>query len=110
MATALIQFDQILGQRGALDAIAAAVRSERLAHGLIFAGPAGVGKATTARALGALFLCEKPKDISPCGKCESCRAMGAEVHPDFHVVHRKLVRLLKTDSKARDLAADVVRE
>jgi len=81
----------------------------RLPHALVFAGPVGVGKATTARALAALFLCEKPRgDAEPCGTCASCRAMAADVHPDFHVVYRQLIRLEK-DSVARDLSIDVIR-
>src|SRR5688572_15416605 len=88
----------------------AAYKADRLPHGLIFAGPAGVGKATIARALGALFLCEKPKGDAACGKCESCRVMDAGNHPDFHVVYRQLIRLEKEGVKARDLAVDVVRD
>jgi DNA polymerase III delta' subunit len=77
---------------------------------MIFAGPAGVGKATTARALAGLFLCEKPKDLEPCGKCASCKVFDAGNHPDYHVIVRQLIRLSKDDSKARDLAADVIRD
>ena len=57
----LARFEDILGQQFAIDSIVRAYESERLPHGLIFAGPVGVGKATTARALATLFLCEKPK-------------------------------------------------
>jgi DNA polymerase-3 subunit delta' len=36
--------------------------------------------------------------------------MAADVHPDYHVVYRQLVRLEKGESKARDLSIDVVRQ
>lgn len=103
-------FDDIFGQEAALDAIRGAYRADRLPHGLLFAGPAGVGKATTARALAGVFLCEKPRGDLPCGRCESCRVFDAGNHPDYHVVYRQLIRLEKKDAKARDLPVDVVRD
>ena len=106
-------FKDILGQDDAIDTIARAYGSGRLPHGLIFAGPVGVGKATTARALATLFLCEKPAGLEPCGACASCALMGAEpdpTHPDFHVVYRQLIRLEKDKSKAIDLPVAVIRD
>src|SRR5678816_1066163 len=104
-------FNDILGQDNAIETISRAYESDRLPHALVFAGPVGVGKATTARALATLFLCESPKKDEPCGKCESCRAMAADVHPDYHVVYRQLIRLdQNTKSVARDLSIHVVRD
>jgi DNA polymerase-3 subunit delta' len=103
-------FDDIFGQQDAIDRITRAHESERLPHGLIFAGPIGVGKRTTATALAALFLCEKPKGTSPCGKCDSCRVLDAGTHPDFAIIYRQLVRLENKDSKAQELSIDVIRD
>src|SRR3954468_9149628 len=85
-------FDAIFGQTDAIDSLRRAYRADRLPHGLVFAGPVGVGKATTARALAGLFLCENPRDEKPCGRCESCRVIGAGTHPDYHVITRELIR------------------
>lgn len=104
------RFDEIFDQGAAIAQIRSAWGSNRLPHGLLFAGPTGVGKHATATALATLFLCEKPtKDGDPCGRCEACRGMATGTHPDYHFVERRLVHLLK-DSKARDLSIDVVRE
>ena len=100
----------IFGQDEAIESLLRAYRSERLPHGLIFAGPAGVGKATAARGLATLFLCEKAKGDAPCGKCDSCALMSAGTHPDYHIVYRQLIRLEKETSKARDLPIDVIRQ
>src|SRR5439155_12715634 len=100
---------EILGQDAAVQTILRAYESDRLPHGLVFAGPVGVGKATGARGLAALFLCEHPKNNQPCGKCNSCALMEAQTHPDFHVVYRQLVRIEKEKSKAIDLSVDVIR-
>jgi DNA polymerase III delta' subunit len=85
-------FQDILGQPAAIDDIRRAYLADRLPHGLIFAGPVGVGKATTAAALGKLFLCEHPNAAIPCGRCESCRVFSAGNHPDYRVITKELIR------------------
>jgi len=103
-------FDDIFGQPYAIDVLRRAYLADRLPHGLIFAGPVGVGKATTARALAGLFLCEHPQGDKPDGTCESCRVFAAGNHPDYHLIYRQLIRLEKKDVKARDLVVDVIRD
>src|SRR6478752_2458502 len=106
----MLTLDDIFGQDAAIEQLRRAYLADRLPHGLLFAGPVGVGKALTARALGTLFLCEAPRGTSRCGKCESCTLMGAGTHPDFHSVYRQLIRLEKDTAKARDLTIDVIRD
>jgi DNA polymerase-3 subunit delta' len=104
-------FDHIFGQGDAVDWLSRAYRADRLPHGLIFAGPAGVGKATTARALGKLFLCAGPHDLTPCGVCDSCAVFDSGNHPDFHVVTKELIRFHDKTGKSKgiNLSIDVVR-
>lgn len=106
----MLGFDAIFGQDRAIDLIRRACLAERLPHGLIFAGPTGVGKGTTARALGGLFLCEKPAQAAACGQCASCKVFAAGNHPDFHLVYRQLIRLEKEEAKAKDLPIKVIRD
>jgi DNA polymerase III subunit delta' len=109
----MVTFGDILGQETAINWLSQTYAEDRLPHGLIFSGPAGVGKATTARALGGVFLCEKPKPgnpPAPCGKCQSCTLLATDNHPDFHVIYKELIRLTKPDSVAKDLAVDVMRD
>ena len=103
-------FDDVLGQSAAVSTLVRAHAADRLPHGLVFAGPAGVGKALTARALGALLLCPQAEGSRPCGTCASCTLMSAGTHPDFHNVYRQLSRLEKESAKARDLTIDVIRD
>jgi DNA polymerase-3 subunit delta' len=105
----MIRLSDIFGQEAAVEALRHALQADRLPHGLLFAGPAGVGKGTTAHALAAAFLCEKPKSGDACGSCESCRLIESDTHPDLHRIYRQLIRLEKSDAKARDLAIDVIR-
>ncbi|HZN68851.1 MAG TPA: DNA polymerase III subunit delta' [Tepidisphaeraceae bacterium] len=103
--------DDIFGQEQAVEVLRRAYAADRLPHGLIFAGPAGVGKATTAAALAALFLCEKPKADAPCGRCDSCHVFEAGNHPDYHVVTKELIRYHDKTGKSKgiDLSINVVR-
>ena len=110
----MISFDDIFAQdAAAVDWLRRAYRADRLPHGLIFAGPVGVGKATTARVLGALFLCENPKGgdtPSACGTCASCQVVAAGNHPDYHVVTRELIRYHDKTGKSKgiDLSINVI--
>jgi DNA polymerase III subunit delta' len=103
-------FEEILSQDRAIGALKRAYEADHLPHGLIFAGPAGVGKATTAAAVGALVLCESPRQTSACGQCESCRVFAAGNHPDYHVITKELIRYHdKTGrSKGVDLSINVI--
>ncbi|CAN5478061.1 hypothetical protein BH09PLA1_BH09PLA1_17940 [soil metagenome] len=107
----MVTFKDIIGQDAAIDALRDAYVADRLPHALIFAGPVGVGKATTARALGALFLCENPKKDSPCGKCAACKLFDADSHPDFHVITKELIRYHDKTGKSKgiDLSINVIR-
>ena len=106
----LLLLRDIFGQDQAITQLRQAQLAGRVPHGLIFSGPNGVGKGTTARALGAWFLCDHPLADDSCGKCPSCHLVEAGTHPDFHLIFRQLVRLLKKTSKARDLSIDVIKE
>lgn len=105
----MLHLRDIIGQDAAIGLIRTAWQAQRLPHGLIFAGPVGVGKATTANALAAWFLCEKPGTDDACGRCASCHLLAAGTHPDYHLIYRQLIRLTKKDSKARDISIDLIR-
>lgn len=64
-------------------ALSRALAEGRLARALLFHGPAGVGKLTTALALCRGLLCSRTAP-SACGSCEGCRrTAGSSLrHPD----------------------------
>lgn len=66
------KFEDVIGQRGAIDTLKNAIDAGRLAQSFIFAGPRGVGKTTTARILARALNCEKGPTPEPCGVCDSC--------------------------------------
>lgn len=54
------------------------------AHSLLFVGAESVGRMPTARWLAALLNCERG-GADPCGRCESCRMVAEERHPDLMI-------------------------
>ncbi len=60
---------------------------QRMPHGLLLAGPDGLGKPRFARELAAFVMCrEQGSAHKPCGQCKGCTLMAAGSHPDFRWV------------------------
>ena len=72
---------------GACDRLSAAVASERMPHGLLLQGPAGVGKDQFASALAAALFCTgRGERLEACGQCAECQLSRAGTHPDLRWV------------------------
>ena len=57
---------------------------QRMPHGLLLAGPAGLGKPRFARELAGFVMCREPSPAQQrCGQCKGCTLMAAGSHPDF---------------------------
>jgi DNA polymerase-3 subunit gamma/tau len=66
-------FDELTGQSHITRSLKGAVKSGRIGHAFLFAGPRGVGKTTTARILAKSLNCNEGANIHPCQKCQSCK-------------------------------------
>jgi DNA polymerase-3 subunit delta' len=73
------QFPGVRGHAQAQARLSRAIARDQLHHGLIFVGPAGVGKATLARGLGAALHCTEAPAVG-CGSCTSCRRIASGTH------------------------------
>src|SRR5690554_6559060 len=74
-------FSELIGQDAMVKTLANAIRRDRLAHAFLMTGVRGVGKTSTARLIAKALNCigedgEGGPTISPCGKCEPCRAIA----------------------------------
>ena len=110
----------LLGQPQVVEALHNATRTDRLAHGLLFVGPDGVGRERAARGLAAGRLCEND-DVARhlpfgCGDCRGCRRVENGTHPDVHhllpdaeAVTRGLIDAEKK-VPSRDIRVEQVRE
>lgn len=74
-------------QRRIYDQAKASILAGRLGHGLLFCGPAQLGKRAVAERLAHGLLCrERDADGEPCGTCRSCLLLAAGTHPDYQFV------------------------
>jgi DNA polymerase-3 subunit delta' len=116
-----LSLQQIFCQDKAVGSLQRAFGAGKMAHAYIFAGPDGVGRATTARAWGKMLLCQKrverktPEGVffDSCGTCPSCLLFEGNGHPDFVPIYKELLPYTK-EGKGRkpplDLPIDVIRE
>jgi DNA polymerase-3 subunit delta' len=106
-------FRDVVGQDGACDVLASALRSKRVPHAYLFVGPEGVGKRTVAlRWAQALHCSAPPAPAAACGACSDCRKVLGFTHPDVLWVDFEFQsRLLEEPpEKQRALKIDTVRE
>jgi len=81
-----VTFAAIRGQDAAIRSLRSAILSNRVGSAYLFAGPAGVGKRTAARAFAAALLCESPEDGDACGRCRACGKVLRGSQPDLLVI------------------------
>jgi len=77
------------------------VRRGRLAHAYLFLGPREGGMETVARSLAKTLNCREENSVA-CGRCDSCRRIDQEEHPDVHWV--------RPESKSRRIQIKQIRE
>lgn len=77
-------FDEIKGQKRAIEIIKSGYKTGRVSHAYLFYGPQGVGKSVTAQILARLLNCTSPtEDANPCDSCSSCHKAMTGNHPDI---------------------------
>lgn len=68
-------FSSVIGQKHVTETLINQIESGRIGHAYLFTGSRGVGKTTCARIFARAINCLAPKNGSPCGECEVCKAL-----------------------------------
>src|SRR6476619_144924 len=90
----------------AIEALRAAYVADRMPHALLIHDSPGAGGDWLAQWAASLALCTNAAE-APCGRCDRCRRVAADQHPDLtRVVLIEESKQLRIE-QVRDLAAEL---
>lgn len=69
-------FEDLVGQEPIVTTLRNAIRTNRVAHAYLLAGPRGVGKTSMARILSKALNCKHGPTDTPCNACDICRCIS----------------------------------
>lgn len=78
----------VIGHARLRDVLTKAIVAKRVPQTILLAGPAGVGKFTTAVAIAQAVNCPTMQDGAPCGACNVCARIARGQFSDVIVVDR----------------------
>ncbi|MCB0355968.1 MAG: DNA polymerase III subunit gamma/tau [Bdellovibrionales bacterium] len=92
-------FAELIGQEHISQTLFNALHNDRLPHALLFTGPRGTGKTSTARILAKALRCPQAQNFVPCNECDECELIG----------HGQSVDVIEIDGASNN-GVDAVRE
>lgn len=76
-------FDGVIGQDVIVTTLTNQIRKGVVSHAYLFTGSRGTGKTSCAKIFARAVNCLHPKNGSPCGECEVCRALASPNNLDI---------------------------
>lgn len=70
------RFEEVKGQEHIVTTLKNQIQAQRMGHAYLFCGTRGTGKTSIAKIFAKAVNCEKPVEGSPCGECETCKAIA----------------------------------
>ena len=71
------EFEDVKGQDHISKTLQNQIKAGRIGHAYLFCGTRGTGKTSVAKIFAKAVNCEQPVNGSPCGVCETCKAISA---------------------------------
>lgn len=71
------EFEDVKGQDHISKTLQNQIKAGRIGHAYLFCGTRGTGKTSVAKIFAKAVNCEHPVNGSPCGECETCKAISA---------------------------------
>lgn len=69
------EFEDVKGQDHISKTLQNQIKADRIGHAYLFCGTRGTGKTSVAKIFAKAVNCERPVNGSPCGVCDSCKAI-----------------------------------
>jgi DNA polymerase III subunit gamma/tau len=69
-------FADVVGQDHVVRTLRNAIEQDKVHHAYLFVGSRGTGKTSMAKILAASLNCINGPTVTPCGECDSCRAIA----------------------------------
>lgn len=76
-------FDSVVRQEHIVKILKNQIETGKVGHAYLFCGPRGTGKTTLAKIFARAINCESPINGSPCGKCQTCKALASGASLDI---------------------------
>lgn len=70
-------FDEVIGQDHIVRTLINQIMGDKIGHAYLFCGSRGTGKTSTAKIFAKAISCKNPKNGSPCGECDACKALSS---------------------------------
>lgn len=105
-----MSFERVWGQEQAVGFLKRVLARGRLAHALIFVGPAGVGRRLTARELAKALLCPQAHpQQGGCDLCRSCLQVEHGTHPRYFETRREAGKQVVAVERLREFLRPMAR-
>ena len=94
----------IIGHQNIINFLEQEIINKNLVHAYLFYGPKQIGKKTLAKKFIQSLMCYSAgqREMLPCGKCEHCRQILKNVHPD--------VFWFKKEASKKDISIEQIRQ